>query len=329
MKRWNWLFVVFGMMLFLGMQNAALAAPSASERDGEAWLGVYLQELNDAMREALDIEGDVGVLITEVSDDSPAEKAGFKVGDVIVEFDGREIYDGDDLRRAVRRTDPGDKVKVVIIRDGKRRTLTVEMGERPRSRRRVYGRPWDDLRAFAFSFGRRAYLGVELAELNPDLGSYFDVKEGVLVIEVIEDSPADKAGLRAGDVIVAIDGETVRDPEAVFEILREYREGDRVEIEIVRHGKRQKIEARLAERRRWRPRRYGDAARFFYFYGIPRFRGGDGWEWDWDWDWEREMPRGRGFLRVFPWWLEDDEVRGTLPEDRDAFRRMIRIRSLL
>ena len=327
MSRWRsygWFVVVFGMLLFLGMWSETINASPATGRDGEAWLGVYLQELTDAMREALDIESDGGVLVTEVTGDSPAGKAGLKVGDVVIEFDGREIYDGNDLRRAVGRTEPGDKVEIVIVRDGKRRTLTVEMGEKPRSRRRVYGAPSGDWRSFAFSIGSRVFLGVELAEMNPDLASYFKVKEGVLVLDVAEDSPADKAGLRPGDVFVAIDGEKVRDPEAVLEILREYQEGDKVEIEIVRHGKREKIEVKLSGGRRWRSRRYGDAARMFYFYGIPGLRGGG--DWDWDWDWDRERPRGKIFLRFFPGWFDDEEVSGTLPGNNDMLRQVIRVR---
>lgn len=284
------LLLIVGAALLVALRSDEAFATRQTDPDRDAWLGVYLQDLTDAMREALHIESDVGVLVSDVVKDSPAEKAGLKVGDVIVEFDGRRIEEADDLVRAVRRSDPGDKVKVVIIRDGKRRTLTVELGEKPRRRRRVYGRAWGDWRSFVRVFAAPDRLGIELAELNPELAAYFDVEEGALILEVEEDSPADRAGLQPGDVIVAIEGEKVRDPEDVTDILSDYGRGDKVEIEIVRHGKHKKVTAELSGRRRWR-RRYGDFPGLFYFFQIPDSRRGDGWDWNWDWDWGR----GRGW----------------------------------
>jgi len=93
------------------------------------------------------------------------------------------------------------------------------------------------------------YLGVQLHELNEDLAGYFGVKEeeGVLILSVEEDSPAEEAGLKAGDIIIKFDDETVSEPEDIHEIMSELEEDDEVTIEILRHNRKQTIKVTLGE----------------------------------------------------------------------------------
>ena len=98
--------------------------------------------------------------------------------------------------------------------------------------------------------GNRGYLGVEMRNLNDDLAGYFGVKaeEGVLVLEVVEDSPAEGAGIKAGDVIVSIGGEEVGEAQDIQKVLHDYDPGEEVEVVVMRHKKRQSFKVELDER---------------------------------------------------------------------------------
>ncbi len=116
-------------------------------RDGEGgWLGVRLQDLTEQLGDFFGVEDGHGALVTEVEDGSPAAGAGLKAGDVIVEVGGERIEDSDDVAWAVRFRDPGDRVELRIVRKGKRRTVEVELAERPRRDRDrdVRVRRWRD-----------------------------------------------------------------------------------------------------------------------------------------------------------------------------------------
>ncbi len=94
------------------------------------YLGVMLQDLSPAMAKALQLGDQSGVLVSDVVDDSPAAKAGLQDGDVIVAFAGKPLSDYDSLTAAVRAAKPGEKVDVTVLRDGKKKTIKVELGER-------------------------------------------------------------------------------------------------------------------------------------------------------------------------------------------------------
>ena len=237
---------------------------NAAKKSRRGWLGIYIQELTPSLREALKLGDRKGLIITEVVEDSPADEAGLQEEDVILEFDGKKVEKVREFTRLVRRTPPGTRVKLLIFRDGKEKEIEVEIG---RSRKR-------DVDVFVFGDkGLRIYfghprLGVRVHDLNADLAEYFhvDENEGVLILEVQEDSPAEDAGLKPGDVITKIDDEKISDVEDLNETLGEYEEGDLVTVEFVRKGKRQTVEVELEGNgygyRYWFPRRF----RFYRFF---------------------------------------------------------------
>ncbi len=151
---------------------------------------------------------------------------------------------------------PGDEVSLTVFRDGKEQEFSVKMGEskdkplmswydkgkHPKLRKRIICRTCCDC-------SDRAWLGVEMQKLTEQLGEYFKVKggEGVLVSSVIEDSPAEKAGLKAGDVIVKIDDEEIEGGSDLIEYLGDKEEGDEVTINVVRKGKTKEIKVTLGE----------------------------------------------------------------------------------
>jgi C-terminal processing protease CtpA/Prc len=233
--------LIFGGLLFVTLRDG-----KAVEKTKKGWLGVGVQELTPSLREAMKVGDRQGLLITNVIEDSPADKANLKDEDVIVEFDGKKVEKADDFVRMVRNTAPGKKVTVKFIRAGEEKKVEVTIAERKSSRQSYrHSYSWDDGRNIMI-FGRPR-LGVQVHELNKDLASYFKVEanSGVLVLEVNEDSPAEKAGLKAGDVIIKIDGEGVKDPDDLIKALDDYEEGEVATIEYVRQGKTEKAEVEL------------------------------------------------------------------------------------
>jgi membrane-associated protease RseP (regulator of RpoE activity) len=228
-----------------------------------------------------------GAVVREVRDESPAEKAGMKEGDVIVEFDGEKVRSARHLSRLVTETAPGRTVTAAVMRDGQRVTLqlTPEEGGMawfPGERAWRFDMPGmrfedgalkellDEKERGAFSFKvpddgdfdvfvtpGRGRLGVGIQPLTPQLGEYFGAKDGVLVTTVEPDSPAAKAGLKAGDVITAVGDTAVTTPSELTRAIRRA-EGEQVSITYYRDKKSAKTTATLE--RPERPRRPGRPA---------------------------------------------------------------------
>jgi membrane-associated protease RseP (regulator of RpoE activity) len=193
--------------------------------EGAAWLGVTLKDVTAEKARDLKLPGEYGALVESVDVDSAAAKAGLQKDDVIVEFAGEQVRSVAQLRRLIRETPAGRTVSLQVIRDGQARTLSAKLQSRTNAFHvqvpeihipEIHIAPPNpqdyDFRGFNFQFGAgRSSLGISGDELTTQLASYFGVKQGkgVLVREVVVGSPAAKAGLKAGDVIVAVDGKSV------------------------------------------------------------------------------------------------------------------------
>ena len=243
--------------MLLGLAAAPLSAKPAKKSN--AWLGVYTQSVDRDISDAFELDIDYGAIVNEVLGDSPADEAGINDGDVIISFDGQKVWDQDDLLDFIEEKKAGESVALELIRDGKSVTVNVELGKRPRSRgvfssetKRQHGKNYrlfsdrGKVRHFGFSSG---YVGVSLTTLSEQLADYFGVKgdKGVLISEVSEDSPAEKAGLKAGDVIIAIGDEEISDYSDVKEIVSESDEGDKLTFTILRNKRKQNIEVEVGE----------------------------------------------------------------------------------
>jgi serine protease Do len=217
-----------------------------------------------------------GVLIDDVRPDSPADKAGLKRGDIVIEFDGERVRSARQFSRLVQETTPGRTVTATIVRDSKRSDVQItpnderhrdvmisgDFGDYMRDLGRDLGRLGDRLPSFDFNFdldlpalapGRR--LGITVNELTSQLADHFGVKDGLLVTSVTEGSAASRAGLKAGDVITSINGQRVESRE---DLVRALRDADRdarsggaeVTIGIVRDKKESSVKATLEASRR-------------------------------------------------------------------------------
>lgn len=243
--------VVLLTLFFATACGPQLPRSAEKQSKSKGWIGVYVQDLDRELRGYLGLDVRNGVLVNDVVAGSPAEDAGLQEEDVIIKFDGKTIRKTRDLTRAVSRKRPGDRVKVEIIRDGEKEKLKLRIEERPEkmltgNRRFRPPKPPRLPHAFSFRTGR-AWLGIRMADLNNDLADYFDVdeNEGVLVLSVMEDSPADEAGLKAGDVIVKVDEEKIRGETDLLDILADKEPGDEVEIVVKRKGREMTLKAEL------------------------------------------------------------------------------------
>jgi len=167
------------------------------------WLGVYIEDISPTLAEKFGVKE--GVLITRVMPNSPAQKGGLKSGDIIVEYDGKPVKNVSDLQLKVINTKPGEVVKITVVRNGEKKVLSVKIGQMPGSEKIA---STDLMSRFGFS----------VQELTPELKKRLGVpqwiKKGLIVTEVKPGSPADDAGLREGDIIVAA-GITPRDLKSV------------------------------------------------------------------------------------------------------------------
>jgi serine protease Do len=213
-----------------------------------------------------------GVIVEEVRPDGPADKAGIKRSDLIVEFDGERVRSARQFSWLVQETPPDRSVKATIVHDGQRREVQVTPSEgrdgiffnSGQLRSRLSDLDWLSNRTpFNFDLGTfgvndsRGRLGVTIDELTPQLLSYFGAKDGVLVATVTDGSPAARAGLKAGDVITTANGGPVRSRDDLVRALGDVKDGQEVTLGIVRDKRESKVTAKLESRR---PARLGRPA---------------------------------------------------------------------
>ncbi len=170
-------------------------------------IGVGIQDITPTLQEAMGLDSRDGALIRQVEDDSPADKAGLKVGDVIVEFNGQEILDSDDIRNAVGAVERGSRAKISYIRDGKKRTTKITVEAAPGDEDTSANTTDSDTSSGPASLD--AFDGAVLANIPKDSEASGGL-DGVLVTKVRRGSDAWEAGLRKGDIIRAVNNTDIK-----------------------------------------------------------------------------------------------------------------------
>jgi S1-C subfamily serine protease len=250
-----------------------------SGRYEHPWLGVSGTSMNSVLAEAMDLDSaQRGVLVAEVVDNSPASEAELQGSDRQVTLDGREVQVGGDVIIAindqpvrdfddlvtylVRNTNVGQTVSLTILRDGREQTVNVTLAVRPTEEQpqvQAQARPRQGTAG-------NAWLGIQGLTLSPELAAGMELdsgQEGVLVAEVVQDSPADDAGLRGGDqvvdidgqrvavggdIIVAVDGEAVQGMEDLLAFMQGAEPGQEVSLTILRDGEEMTMDVTLSQR---------------------------------------------------------------------------------
>lgn len=192
------------------------------------WLGVMIQEVTPELAEKLGLKQAYGALVSDVTEGGPADKAGIKRGDVIISFDGKKVEEMHELPYMVGSTAVGKKVKVEVIRKGRKRTFVVELGEL----KEETPRPEEPEEP-------AAKIGMRVQDLTPELARKLGLSEaaGVVVVEVARASPAAEAGFRRGDVILEMDQSPVRSASGFSRRIRQYSKGDVILFLVNRRGK--------------------------------------------------------------------------------------------
>ena len=178
------------------------------------WLGVYIQDVTPSLAKALKLPVNRGAIVTKVIPKSPAERAGLKPNDVIIRYDGKEVKNSHQLSILVSNTKPGTKVKLVVIRDGKEKTLKVRIGEL--KERGKHG---------GVVTGMLEKFGLELKDVPPEVARQLGIEGGAYVVSVRRGSIAMEAGFRKGDVIVSINRHPIRSADDAIKFISEAKKG--------------------------------------------------------------------------------------------------------
>jgi serine protease Do len=225
------------------------------------YLGVGVVELTEDRVKALKLKDDQGVEVKRVDPESPADKAGLKQNDVISEINGKGIGDIEQFQSSIGDTQPGTKVNLTIWHNGAKQTITATLDSRPENLLSFIGPDAPDApmppmplmppngdNPFSYLPGNAAVVGFEGEGLNPQLAEFFGVKDGVLVRSVNPMTPAAKAGLKAGDVIVKVNGTPVMSPREITSMVRASRKKALV-FTVVRNKKEMTLNVELAQLR--------------------------------------------------------------------------------
>jgi serine protease Do len=227
----------------------------AFAEEGGGWLGVEIGEVTAEKAKDLKLSEVRGVEVLDVEPDSPGAKAGLKEHDVITTYEGQAVEGTVQFRRLVRETPAGRNIPLEISRNGATQNISVEVGDRSALlEKKMRGKMRDFDGAYALSApnfdfrvdgpeifgmdGRAPQLGISAEELSGQLGAYFGAPEsgGILVREVRAGTAADKAGLKAGDVITKIDSKPVSSLSDLREQLRDKGGEKSVSLGILRKG---------------------------------------------------------------------------------------------
>lgn len=256
--------LVIGVGLAMLFTTLALAGPGG-------FLGVMLEPIDDDVREEMDYDGK-GVSVSDLVDEGPAEKAGVKKDDIIIELDGDSVIGIGHLKDMLAYYSPGDKVKVKVWRDGKRETVNVELGESKSVTDKIKKKI---TKKVIIHEGPNAWLGVKLQPLGSQLAEYFGTRTGVLISEVFDDSPAAKAGLKAGDVVIKVDDKKVEEPCEFQKLVGKGEPGDKTSLVLIRSEKEMTVDVELGEVPDDHKKRWGGSPGFggHFFDCFPFFKG--------------------------------------------------------
>ena len=194
------------------------------------WLGVLIQEVTRELAESFGMENPHGALVAKVLDNSPAESAGLEVGDVIVEFNGKQVMRSSGLPPLVGRAKVGHEAQVIVIRNKKRRNIGVQIAQLPDATTQAAFRPEDD------TTSEDSALGMKVEALGRAAKRRLKIENGVQVVEVDQFGPANDAGIVKGDVITMIDNREIGSLDDFEVATDELKSGKSVALLVQRRG---------------------------------------------------------------------------------------------
>ena len=233
---------------FMGLSFAipidvAMSVADQLKADGKVsrgWLGVVIQEVNKDLAESFGLDKPAGALVAQVLEAGPAAKGGLQVGDVILSMNGQPIIMSADLPHLVGGLKPGSRIELEVVREGERKTLSMDVGGLPAEGEEV---------AIGFDAGVERSsnrLGVSVVELTAEQKKALDLRGGVVIKEVL-DGPAALIGLRPGDVITHLNNQAIDSAKTFTQVAKDLPKNRSVSMRVLRQGRASFITFKLAE----------------------------------------------------------------------------------
>jgi serine protease Do len=210
-------------------------------RVSRGWLGILIQDVTRELAESFGMQRPHGALIAKVLPDGPAEKAGLEVGDIVTKYDGKEISFSSDLPPLVGGSKAGEKVPVEIIRKGKTRTVNVQIAELPAE---------DEMQIAGGSNSgavKSNALGISVKNPTDQQKSELEIEDHGVIVDAVAEGPAQKAGVRKGDVILLINNIKVQDAGHFEKLVNELPRDKSIPLLLQRRGSPVFIALKLAD----------------------------------------------------------------------------------
>lgn len=220
-----------GFAIPINMARQVMSTLMSEGKISRGYLAIYPQDIDEDLAKALKLKSTEGSLVADVTPGGPADKAGIKRGDVLIEFNGKKVKDSTQLRNMVAEIVPGKSVDIALIRNGKEVHTKVRLGERPKGPEEAAPSNTQPEEQTSKK------LGVNIQTLTPDLAEQLGYKnaKGVVITDVEPGSPADEAGLQRGDLIQEVNRKVVQTTQDFEKQLRALKSGDTVAL-LVRRG---------------------------------------------------------------------------------------------
>lgn len=218
-----------GFAIPVNMIKSVVSDLKDKGRVSRSWLGVLIQGMDQKLAKSFGLDKPQGALISEVVEGGPSAKAGITAGDVILEFDGKPVRESSELPLLASQAGVGRAVPVLVLRDGKRQNMKVTLGEMPSQEQLATNGEGGDAAGPS--------IGVTVSDITPELKERFDLKEkaGVVITQVEPGSPAEEAELRAGDLVIKLDGKAVTGRKDFVAAVKAAKSGDVLRL-LVKRG---------------------------------------------------------------------------------------------
>ena len=215
-----------GFAIPIDLANNVIEQLKANGEVTRGWLGITIQDLNGDLAEYYNLKDQSGVLVADVVPGDPADKAGIKPDDIIIDVNGKKVTTGHELTAMTARLSVGDNATLTVLRDGKQKHFDVEVGKRPLTLASA-GTPRPE---------KETEFGFQVAELTPEMARRLNVavESGVVVVGVNANSKADKAGIQKGDLIKEVNRQGIESVGQFKELIRTSQKGDGIDLLLKR-----------------------------------------------------------------------------------------------
>ena len=244
----------FPLVLAVAVALLLAVSPVSARHEG-AFLGITSAGLSGTDAREAGLSSRDGVILNAVYSGTAADAAGLREGDILLTFNGEKILDDRDLTDMIHDREPGDRVSIKLIRDGEKMSVDAVLGTRDDMEAEHSGDSWDRFwNGIGSLFGDHSRhssgprLGVYVDEMGEQMAEYFQVEEGegILLTQIMRNSPAEDAGLRAGDVVIQVDDGNIRRTGDIGRALRG-KWGKTVPVTVIRRGDRLEIPVTLEQ----------------------------------------------------------------------------------